>query len=217
MVTEDPKLPAIVLRETERLLLESLVRRSTCPQAVAIRAKVVLAAADGLGVVAIAHRAGCSRELARRWRGRYRLAQQGWGPNLAQWDEAALAGKIEAALSDEYRCGCPGKFTAEQYCQIMALACEKTPDDCDRPVSNWTARELADEAAKRGIVACISPRQVGRFLKRGGPATAQDALLAQQPRPATSRRVRFPVWGGVRRVRLGHRVVSARHPYGQCG
>lgn len=217
MVMEDPTTPAIVLPETQRLLLESLVRRNTCPQAVATRARVVLAATDGLGVVAIAHRAGCSRELARRWRKRYQAAQQEWGPCVAQWDEAALAGKIEQALADEYRCGCPGKFTAEQYCQIMALACEKTPEDCDRPVSNWTARELADEAAKRGIVTAISPRQVGRFLKGGGPATAQDAVLAQQPRPAASRGVRVPVWGGMRRVRLGHRVVPARHTYGECG
>ena len=47
--------------------------------------------------------------------------------------------------------------------RIMALACE-TPALSDRPVSNWTPRELADEAVKRGIVEQISPRTVERFL-----------------------------------------------------
>jgi hypothetical protein len=32
-------------------------------------------------------------------------------------------------------------------------------------VSSWTPRELADEAAGRGIVTKISPRTVERFLK----------------------------------------------------
>jgi hypothetical protein len=48
--------------------------------------------------------------------------------------------------------------------RIVAIACE-SPEKSERPVSHWTAKELAQEAIKRGIVEKISPRSVGRFLK----------------------------------------------------
>jgi putative transposase len=70
-------------------------------------------------------------------------------------------------LTDEQRPGAPETFTFEQFMQIMALACE-APGESQRPVSDWTPRELADEAVKRGIVTQISPRTVGRFLNRQG-------------------------------------------------
>jgi putative transposase len=61
--------------------------------------------------------------------------------------------------------------------QIMALACEK-PEESARPVSDWTPRELADEAMKRGIVEQISPRTVERFLKGERFAASSQAVLA---------------------------------------
>ena len=48
------------------------------------------------------------------------------------------------------RPGAPTTFSAEQWCQIIALACEP-PEASDRPISHWTPRELADEARKREI------------------------------------------------------------------
>jgi transposase len=77
-----------------------------------------------------------------------------------------LTDKVIELLQDNERSGAPAKFTPEQLCQIVALACEITPEECHRPVSHWTARELADEAIARRIVPTISPRHVGRFLKR---------------------------------------------------
>ena len=65
----------------------------------------------------------------------------------------------------------------EQITLIVALACE-LPASSGRPISHWTPRELTQEAVKRGIVEQISPRSVGRFLKRGRLATASSALLA---------------------------------------
>jgi putative transposase len=90
----------------------------------------------------------------------------------------ALGEMIEDLLNDLPRAGWAGKFSAEQVTRIMAVACEP-PDRSGRPVTHWTARELADEAVKRGIVESISPRQVGRFLKDGGPQAASEPLLAQ--------------------------------------
>ncbi len=79
--------------------------------------------------------------------------------------------KLVMVLSDEQRPGGPGKFSLEQVVQIVAVACEQ-PTSSRRPISHWTPRELAAEVVKRGIVEEISPRSVGRNLKRGNAATA---------------------------------------------
>jgi transposase len=46
----------------------------------------------------------------------------------------------------------------------LAVACEP-PEKSGRPITHWTAHELADEVIKRGIVASISPSQVNRYLR----------------------------------------------------
>jgi hypothetical protein len=58
------------------------------------------------------------------------------------------------------------------------VACEP-PEKSGRPLSHWTARELADEARERQIVRSISSRTVGRFLKTGRLAAASQPLLAE--------------------------------------
>lgn len=166
MVTDDLHARPLVLSAIQRRILESLVRRTHCPQAIALRARVALAADEGQGMTEIGRKFGCSRELARRWRDRFADAQARWGESAAQWDANVLTNKIVELLEDRERSGAPATFTPEQLCQIVALACEKRPEECGRPVSHWTARELADEAIVRRIVPTISPRHVGRFLKR---------------------------------------------------
>ena len=71
---------------------------------------------------------------------------------------------ITAVLTDEPRPGAPAKFTPEQVTQILAIACEP-PAESGRPITHWTAFELADEVIKRGIVVSISVTQVGRYLR----------------------------------------------------
>ena len=71
---------------------------------------------------------------------------------------------IISVLTDVTRSGAPPRFSAEQVAGIIALACE-LPADSGLPVSHWTPSELAREAANRGIVESISPRQVDRFLE----------------------------------------------------
>lgn len=78
---------------------------------------------------------------------------------------------------DEPRQGAPVKFTAQQVVQIMALACE-LPQASGLPISQWSGRELATEAVKRGIVETISPRSVERFLKRSRFKTSSKPVLA---------------------------------------
>lgn len=166
MVTDDPSSRQFVLSEKERLILESTVRRTQCPQAIALRANILLAADDGLDLTGSGEELGCSRQLAGRWRKRFAKSRAEWGAAVDEWDLDTLTEKIAEALEDGKRSGAPATFTPEQLCQIVAMACEKRPAECDRPVSHWTARELADEAVKRRIVPSISPRHIGRFLKR---------------------------------------------------
>jgi transposase len=139
----------VVVSERERSQLETLVRQHGCPQQVALRARIVLAAAAGEGVHESARRLGAARSTVQHWRRR--------------WPQSS--GPVAERLADAPRPGTPATFSAEQICAIVAMACEP-PADSERPITHWTHQELADEALKRGIVASISPDSVGRFLKK---------------------------------------------------
>jgi len=62
---------AIELSEDERAQLEAWTRRRTSAQALAQRARIVLAAAEGLKNTEIAERLGISRNMATTWRSRF--------------------------------------------------------------------------------------------------------------------------------------------------
>ena len=68
-----------------------------------------------------------------------------------------------------------GESAAERA--VVALACER-PEESGLPISQWSASDLAREVVRRGIVTSISPRSVGRFLKRIRPQAASRAGVA---------------------------------------
>lgn len=140
--------------EEERSALEALIRAGSTPQNLADRCRIVLASADGRSLAAIARELGTWPQRVSRWRDR--------------WLKTSPEDTIANRLADEPRPGSPGKFTAEQHCSIIALACEP-PENCGLPFTHWSAPDLAREAVKRGIVEEISPRTVGRFFKRIRP------------------------------------------------
>jgi hypothetical protein len=92
-------------------------------------------------------------------------------------------------LSDAPRPGCPGKITAEQVAQILAVACE-SPKLSGRPITRWTHRELRDEVLKRKIVASISVAQVGRYLQQAAlqPHRSKMWLNTTEKNPDTFER-----------------------------
>jgi putative transposase len=151
-----PKPPPVKLTADERQGLETLVRRHTTAQQVALRARIILAAADGRNNTQIAHQLGVDEDTVRLWRQRW-LGLQVVG--LADLS-------LEDRVTDAPRPGRPARLTAEQVCRIIALACE-APSTSGRPISRWTSREIADEIVTRGIVAQISPRHAARLLKKG--------------------------------------------------
>jgi putative transposase len=141
----------IVLSDEERSELERLIRSHSTPQQLARRARMIVLLADGLGVGETADRLGIWRKGVSCWR--------------ARWLAAAPGTPVGQRLADAPRSGAPARIAPEQICAIVALACER-PEDVAVPLSHWSASDLAREAVRRGIIERISPRSVGRFLKR---------------------------------------------------
>jgi hypothetical protein len=166
-----PKPPQIELSERERSELESLVRAQKTPQAVARRARVVLLAAMGYTNLDIARLVPMDEEAIGLWRRRW------FGFRAVAPD----AMRVTERLADAPRPGAVPRSSAEQACQIVALACEQ-PSDSGRPISQWSHCELADEIVRRGITDRISPRHAARLLKSGRPAAASGAVLAHPGR-----------------------------------
>src|SRR3954469_24722764 len=148
-----PRPTAVILSESQREDLQAVIRRHSSPQQTALRARIVLAAADGLNNSQVARTLDISIPTARAWRGRWVGLQAVPDDDLG----------VDDRLADAPRPGRPPRITAEQVCRVIALACE-APATSGRPITHWTGREVADEIIKRGIVDRISPRHAGRLL-----------------------------------------------------
>jgi putative transposase len=149
------KAQVVNLSDVEKQGLEKLIKRHQVGQQIAKRARIVLAAARGQKNKEIAQEYETTLDTVSLWRNRWVKLQS------ISFDDLS----IEDRLQDAPRPGAPAQITADQRCQIEALACEK-PEKHGRPITNWTAREIADELKKRKIVRNISPRHAARLLKR---------------------------------------------------
>src|SRR5258707_15760270 len=171
-----PQATLLHVSPPQQNFLQQLLRRTTSPQRLVTRARIILAAGAGISNSQIAKQVQVNYETVQRWRDRWGAAEARLQAIEATGQPKLLSQAIEVLLTDEQRPGAPATFTFEQFMQIMALACEK-PEAADRPVSSWTPRELADEAVKRGIVEQISPRTVERFLNRQGKSYVAAAAV----------------------------------------
>src|SRR5215210_5966254 len=113
---------AIELSERERLQLEAWTRRRTSAQALALRSRIVLAAAEGLKNTEIAERLQINRAMAAKWRSRFA--------------EQRLDG-----LTDEPRPGRPRTITDEQVDAVITTTLESTPKDA----THWSTRSMAKQ------------------------------------------------------------------------
>jgi putative transposase len=146
----------IVLSEQEQEGLLQLTKRHRSEQQMVLRARIVLAAAQGCANAQIARELGINVDTVRLWRDRWA------GLHGIDLETLSLAERLQDAP-------CPGvtpKITGEQRCQMAALACE-APSKAGRPISQWTGREIADELQARGTIEQISPRHTARLLKKG--------------------------------------------------
>ena len=152
--------PVTILPE-QREALEQLVRTRSTPQQLALRARMMLHAAGGMGVRESARDLGVWPKTVRYWRRR--------------WRQATERQSVSERLADAPRSGAPPRYTPEQICAVIAMTCEK-PSESQRPISQWCQREIADEALRRGLVPHISQRSVGRFLKKR-PTSSRTASV----------------------------------------
>jgi putative transposase len=173
----NPQATVIHVSPLQREILQRIVHRTTNAQRLVKRGYIILDAAEGISNSKIAQHVQMDYETVRRWRDRWSTAEARLETIEATGKPKLLTQAIGLLLTDEKRPGAPATFTFEQFMRIMALACER-PTESKRPVSDWTPRELADEAVKRGSVEQISPRTVGRFLKGERFTAPSQAVLA---------------------------------------
>ena len=174
-----PKAPSIIVSERQKQILSRITRRATAEFREVSRALLILEIEKGGSNSGIARTMGCSTPKVARWRGKWLENQDA----LRQAEEDSepkeqLEKVIRDVLKDRPRPGAPATYSSEEYCLILALALEP-PEESGRPLSHWTAGELADECAIRGITSGISSRQIARFLKRSGCETSPQPVSAQ--------------------------------------
>ena len=155
----------VILSEREQEELVQITKRHRSEQQQVLRARIVLAAAQGHSNVEIARELSINVDTVRLWRDRW--------VGLQRIDLETLS--IAERLQDAPRPGAPWRITQEQRCQVAVVACE-APGKAGRPISQWTGREIADELKARGIVEQISPRHASYLLKKGGCNRTASAI-----------------------------------------
>jgi putative transposase len=176
-----PKSPSITITAAQRAVLEPLAKSRTASKRDNERATLILHLENHPNSVT-ASVLRCNYLTAKHWRLKW-LSFQPIFENIEASDEpdrlARLKEAIFECLGDAPRPGAPPTYTAEQYCQMMAV-CLEDPRDSGQPITHWTHQELADEIQKRGI-ATISKSHLGSFLKRQRPQTPFVQVLAESP------------------------------------
>ena len=134
------KAAKIVLTEIQSAELQRIVRSKVSQQRFIQRARIILLAADRLLNIEISPLVGIGRQQVGLWRRRWQQSQQALLTVELNETRAELRRTIEDVLSDAPRSGSPGKFTAEEVVEVIAVACED-PKNSNRPVDHWTRRE----------------------------------------------------------------------------
>ncbi len=158
------KAQQIFITNRQREILEQFFSSRTIGVRYQQRAQFILELSAGATNKGLVKKIGVDRATVKKWRKRWHEARE----RLTALEQEEDANKYKNALleilNDAPRAGAPPKFTPEQVCQIVAVACE-SPEKSGHMVSHWSNQALAAEVAKRGIVESISSTQVGAFLK----------------------------------------------------
>ncbi len=143
----------IQLTEEERVRLGELARRSKTANAVARRARIVLAAGDGFGNVEISRMYGFSYRTVGKWRGRF------------------LERRMDGLL-DEPRVGAPRKISDSLVEEVVTRTLEETP----RGETHWSRRSMARQVG-------LSADSIGRIWRAFGlrPHLTETFKLSPDP------------------------------------
>jgi transposase len=150
----------VVLSDEEREMLERWARRPKSSQALALRCRIVLAAADGEPSQEIAGRLGCNPSTVGKWRGRFACR--------------GLDG-----LHDEPRPGKPRSITDEDVERVIVKTLEEQP----RNATHWSTRQMA---AATGM----SQTAISRIWRAFGLKPHQSETFKLSPDPLFIEKVR---------------------------
>ena len=123
------------LTDSERAQLQRWARRRSSAQALALRARIVLACADGLPNKEVALAEGVSQPTVGKWRARF------------------VAARLEG-LVDDPRPGRPATVTADQVEDVVVSTLESTPKNA----THWSRAKMAERSG-------LSPSTIGRIWK----------------------------------------------------
>lgn len=149
-----PKAAPLTLAPDERAMLERLLRRRSTGQALAQRARVVLACAEpGATNLGVSRRLGVSRPTVATWRRRFA--------------EHRLEGLVDAPRS-----GAPRTIGDEAVERLVALTLEEAP----RGATHWSTRSMARRAG-------MSQTAVSRIWRAFGlrPHRVETFKLSSDP------------------------------------
>jgi transposase len=155
-----PQRAEVVLTDEQRDVLQRWARRPNSAQALALRCRIVLAAADGESSNDIAARLGCNASTVGKWRGRF--AQRG------------LDG-----LHDEPRPGKPRSIGDDDVERVIVKTLEEQPTNA----THWSTRSMA---AATGM----SQTAVSRIWRAFGLKPHQSESFKLSPDPQFIDKVR---------------------------
>ena len=116
-------MPPLILDDMERETLERWVRRPKTAQALARRARMILAGSEGRSNTAVGADLGVSDATVGKWRARF------------------LEQRLDG-LSDEPRSGRPRAVTDDDVERVITLTLETTPKDA----THWSTRSMAQRS-----------------------------------------------------------------------
>ncbi len=155
-----PPAPPLVVGETDRTVLQSLVRAATSEQRAVTRARIVLRAADGIPIERIADELGVAIMTVKLWRRRYA--------------EAGLAG-----LADAPRPGHPPTYSRADRDRLVALTMGPPPEG----TTHWSVRSMARRTG-------MSPSTVHRIWRELGYRPHRIETFKFSTDPALEAKVR---------------------------
>ncbi len=156
---------SIELNTATAAQIQSILSSTTLSSAVVERARCVWLAGQKLKFNEISRRVSLSPKTVSRWVHRFAESIEALGHIEKAGVTAAFRRAVIDCFRDAPRSGAPKTFSPDEVASFISIACED-PEDSDRPVTSWTAKEISDEAVLRKVVGSISVSTVQRFLRR---------------------------------------------------